>query len=910
MSIVTNLFLPKSRILTLLLLLAVMFLVLYFLPAGVVVADSGTCNTWDAACGTDTCNYSNDGSCSIDCGDTGSAVCASSGQFCPYSSGSGIFNCSSTTGCDCIPIYPPGGVCDDVNDPCDGQTACCGQPGDGTSCGDGYCDPNTENPEICSYDCTVDTTVVNGACGYNHLGSYSSLSTPACDSGLAYPSTFVGGGPWYWQCAGINGGTNAQCMAYFYGTCGSFNGKAFPYHSDAVNKDYAAPDTQSGGVYDPRFLCDTGAPVSDTAHFNIGNSQGSLTSTGTGWSWTCYTDYGWGVSSCSATIAPPPPTPTGLSVSAGSCDSNLLNISWNASGGATSYQVYRDGGGTPVYNASGLSFQDTSLTPGTPHSYTVVATSLAGSSAPSGSVIGTVSSACPISVTLSASPAGPLTAPGTTRLTWTTTGSPTSCTASNYWSGSKTPSGGFEDRTGIPASTQIFDITCSKAGTSDATARATVVVNPPAPTVTLVANPTTGTSPLTSTLTWTVSGSNVTSCTAGGGWSGSKAVAGGNQTISGISAATTYTLYCTNAGGNSPTVSATVTPVGAISVTLSASPAGPLTAPGTTRLTWTTTGSPTSCTASNYWSGSKTPSGGFEDRTGIPASTQIFDITCSKAGTSDATARATVVVNPPAPTVTLVANPTTGTSPLTSTLTWTVSGSNVTSCTAGGGWSGSKAVAGGNQTISGISAATTYTLYCTNAGGNSPTVSATVTPTPPAVVNIDANPTSVIYGTDTSVLSWQYSSATVDSCTITSQPKPNPAAYPNGSGSATVGPLYQSTSYTIACDPVGPNSFDTVTINIQDAPASALNVIRTGQGLVTSLPVGINCGTDCSENYIPGTSVQLIESHASNRIFTGWSGVTCTTEGNQRQPTCTFTKGVGNETVLANFAVDPNYKEF
>ncbi|MDO8716392.1 MAG: CARDB domain-containing protein, partial [Dehalococcoidales bacterium] len=95
---------------------------------------------------------------------------------------------------------------------------------------------------------------------------------------------------------------------------------------------------------------------------------------------------------------------------------------------------------------------------------------------------------------------------------------------------------------------------------------------------------------------------------------------------------------------------------GAISVNLSASPPGPLTAPGATTLTWTTTGNPDSCTASNFWSGAKTASGGSEPRSGIPASTQVFDITCSKAGTADATSRATVVVNPPAPTASLTVN--------------------------------------------------------------------------------------------------------------------------------------------------------------------------------------------------------------------------------------------------------------
>jgi subtilisin family serine protease len=85
----------------------------------------------------------------------------------------------------------------------------------------------------------------------------------------------------------------------------------------------------------------------------------------------------------------------------------------------------------------------------------------------------------PISVTLTASPASPLTLPANaTRLTWTTAGSPDSCVASNFWSGTKTASGGFEDRTGMTAQTYNFVITCSKLGTADATASLSMVVNP------------------------------------------------------------------------------------------------------------------------------------------------------------------------------------------------------------------------------------------------------------------------------------------------------------------------------------------------------------------------------------------------------------------------------------------------
>lgn len=67
-----------------------------------------------------------------------------------------------------------------------------------------------------------------------------------------------------------------------------------------------------------------------------------------------------------------------------------------------------------------------------------------------------------------------------------------------------------------------------------------------APTVTLTATPTSGISPLSVTLNW--SSTNAVTCAASGGWSGAKALSG-TQTITGVTATTTYTLTCTAGPG-------------------------------------------------------------------------------------------------------------------------------------------------------------------------------------------------------------------------------------------------------------------------------------------------------------------------------------------------------------------------
>jgi len=90
-----------------------------------------------------------------------------------------------------------------------------------------------------------------------------------------------------------------------------------------------------------------------------------------------------------------------------------------------------------------------------------------------------------------------------------------------------------------------------------------------------------------------------------------------------------------------------------------------------------------------------------------------------------------------------------------------------------------------------------------------------------------------------------------------------------------------------------------------------------GTGTVTSSPPGIDCGTDCSENYDANTVVTLTPSPEAGSIFTGWSGdedcgdasvtldsnksCTATFEPNTQQFTLTVNKiGSGSGTVSSS----------
>ncbi|GAB0057332.1 hypothetical protein SIID45300_01657 [Candidatus Magnetaquicoccaceae bacterium FCR-1] len=59
---------------------------------------------------------------------------------------------------------------------------------------------------------------------------------------------------------------------------------------------------------------------------------------------------------------------------------------------------------------------------------------------------------------------------------------------------------------------------------------------------------------------------------------------------------------------------------------------------------------------------------------------------------------------------------------------------------------------------------------------------------------------------------------------------------------------------------------------------NTMTVATTGNGSVSSVPAGITCQTDCTENYSAGTYVTLTAAPASDSVFNGWSGA-CTGSG-------------------------------
>lgn len=229
----------------------------------------------------------------------------------------------------------------------------------------------------------------------------------------------------------------------------------------------------------------------------------------------------------------------------------------------------------------------------------------------------------------------------------------------------------------------------------------------PAPTISLSADPLTVPLQGSSTLAWNAS--NADSCTASGGWTGAKSLTG-SETVGPLASSTSFTLTCTGPGGStaqSVTV-ATANSTPAPTVAISASPTN-VAAGESTALAWQSTNA-TSCTASGGWSGPR-PATGTEAVSPIQSATN-FTLTCTGPGGSGTDTVAVSVAA--APTLSFQADRTSVSSGESATLTW--NSTNATSCSASDAWSGNKATSG-SQSTGAITAASTFTLMCSGAGG-------------------------------------------------------------------------------------------------------------------------------------------------------------------------------------------------
>ena len=220
-----------------------------------------------------------------------------------------------------------------------------------------------------------------------------------------------------------------------------------------------------------------------------------------------------------------------------------------------------------------------------------------------------------------------------------------------------------------------------------------------------------------------------------------------------------------------------------------------------------------SCEASGAWSGSKPLSG--SESVGPLTATSAFTLACNGAGGS-AGQSVTVSVNapppPPAATVSLTASPAAIDYNGSTTLLW--SSTDATACSAGGAWSGMKATSG-SESVGPLTATSAFTLACNGAGGSAGrSVTVAVNPAPLPTVALTANPTTVDMN-GSSTLTWSSTDATsCDAGGAWSGSKPL-------SGNESVGPLTETSTFTLTCTGPGGSTNRPVTVSVLTEPEPA-----------------------------------------------------------------------------------------
>jgi hypothetical protein len=189
----------------------------------------------------------------------------------------------------------------------------------------------------------------------------------------------------------------------------------------------------------------------------------------------------------------------------------------------------------------------------------------------------------------------------------------------------------------------------------------------------------------------------------------------GSQSTGALTTGSAYSLTCVGPGGTTPPVSASVSILPLPVVTLSAAPSA-VAAGGSATLAWSASNA-TACSASGGWSGSLGLNG--TQSTGPVSAATAYSLSCTGAGgTSSANATVNII-----PTATLSISPSVVAPGGTSTLTW--NSTNATACRASNGWTGSEPSSGTQETA--VSVTSSYSLICSGPGGNSNTVTATLT---------------------------------------------------------------------------------------------------------------------------------------------------------------------------------------
>ena len=483
----------------------------------------------------------------------------------------------------------------------------------------------------------------------------------------------------------------------------------------------------------------------------------------------------------------------------------------------------------------------------------------------------TSSPAAPPSLALAAG-AAELASGATTSITWEASRA-NSCVGIRGLSGSL-PTSGTRATAPITRAT-AFTITCLNATGS---VTKSVIVNLPTPTVTVIADKPSVNRGESTTLHWSTN--RVTSCTAGGSWSGTRALSG-SAVVGPITADSRFTLTCTD--GKAAVSQAAIVRIAAPTLSLAANT---LTVGlgGAPTLKWSTL-NVDSCTASDGWSGDQGLSGQAALR-GITTNTN-YTLTCS--GPAGQIAKS-VTVGIAAPTLALASASPSIDVGSSASLSWHAT--NATACTASGGWSGARPIDGTNVAVAGLKTKATLSLTCTGPGGS---VARSVdiqigVPT----VTLTADRTSINAGESVS-LSWTSHNAT--GCTASGAWTGAKTA----ASSQTISGIATSATYSLQCaGSGGVSALSSVTVSVRPSvtlTASAATVAPNSSVTLTWNAVGGGACIASSPDTkfsgpISATGSVVTSPIPGSRTFT----VSCTNAGVAAIASTTVT--TGNATIV------------
>lgn len=452
------------------------------------------------------------------------------------------------------------------------------------------------------------------------------------------------------------------------------------------------------------------------------------------------------------------------------------------------------------------------------------------------------------------------------------------------------PNGGTQSVS--PTATTTYTAVATGPG-GEVSATAIVTVGPtPAPTVNITANPTSIATGGSSTLTVTATNATQVTITGTDGSSYTLQPSGGAQTVSPI-ATTIYIANATGAGGKiSASATVTVLPPMAPTISIVANPTS-ITSGNSALLTVAATNATqVTITGTDGSSYPLPPNGGTKSVS--PTATTTYTATATGAG-GKISASATVTVATSAPTVSIIAKPTSITSGSSSLLT--VAAANATQVTINGTDNSTYTLQpnGGTQSVS-PNATTTYTATATGIGGKTSAVTTvTVTPNPAPTVTIIANPIAVTVGSS-SILSVTATNAT--QVTITGTDHSTYTLLPSG-GTQAVSPAV-TTTYTATATGAGGKISATAIVSVTPNPVPTV--------IITANPVSITAGSSSTLTVTAAYATQVTITGTDHSTYTllPSGGTQSVTPAATTTYTATATGLGGNTSASTTVIVVPN----